>query len=74
MNEEEIEDYRRVARREGLTLSEWARSALRKARRSLSGPTPERKIAALDRALTCGHPTSDIGEMLASIEDGRGLR
>ena len=34
----------------------------------------ERRLRALDRALTCNHPTADIEEMLADIERGRDLR
>lgn len=31
----------------------------------------ERRLRALDRALTCNHPTADIEQMLADIERGR---
>ena len=74
MKDEEIEQIRRSAEREGLTVSEWARRALRRAQRRQAVPTPVRKTKALDRALKCGHPTGDIEEILASIERGRGLR
>ncbi len=74
MREGEIEDLRRAAEREGLTLSEWVRIVLRNARRNPSDPTPAQKIAALDRALRLGHPTADMDEMLADIENGRDLR
>ena len=72
--EEEAEQLRRCAEREGLSLSEWARRALRHARRNQRGPTPARKLKALDRALGCGHPTGDMDSVLADIERGRGLR
>lgn len=72
--DEEHERLRKAAAREGLTLSEWARRVLERAREGQKGPTPSRKIAALDRALKCGHPTADIDEMLAEIEKGRDLR
>lgn len=74
MKEKEIERLRRCAQRGGLTLSEWARQALERARRDQEGPTPEQKRNALDRALQCGHPTGDLDEVLADIERGRGLR
>jgi hypothetical protein len=61
MKDKEIERLRACAARDGLTLSEWARRALEKAR-------------ALEQALKCGHPTGDIEEVLADIERGRGLR
>ena len=36
-----------------------------RARESQGGPTRDRKLAALDRALACGHPTADVKDMLA---------
>ena len=55
----------------GLSTSKWAMQASRRARSI--GPV-ERRLQALDRALECDHPTSDIVEMLADIERGRDLR
>ena len=73
MPDEEIEELRRSAEREGMTLSEWARIALRRAQRSQKGPTADDKLKAVERALECGHPTGDIHEILAGIEKGRDL-
>ena len=74
MDEAEVASLRRVARRAGLTLSEWARRALRAARDTQAGPSPASRLEALERALRCDHPTGDIDEMLADIERGRDLR
>lgn len=74
MDEEEAERYRRCARAEGLTLSEWVRRALRRAGARRRGPSPERRLEALERALACGHPTGDIDDLLSDIERGRALR
>ena len=74
MSDAEAAALRQVARLAGLTLSEWARRALRAARDTQAGPSPHNRLDALDRALSCNHPTSDIGEMLADIERGRDLR
>ncbi len=74
MDDAEFERLRRCAEREGLTLSDWARRAFEQARQRQTGPTPEQKLAAIDRALTCRYPTGDIEEMLTEIERGRGLR
>jgi hypothetical protein len=74
VSEDEARQLRKSARRAGLTLSEWARRALRRAQRAQLAATPEQKVRALARALACGHPTADIGGMLAEIETGRDLR
>jgi hypothetical protein len=70
----EAASLRQAARRAGLTLSEWARRALRAARDAEAGPSRTTRLDALDRALACNHPTGNIAEMLADIERGRDLR
>jgi len=74
VTDEEAEQLRRCAEREGMTLSEWARRALEHAQKNQPGPTRERKLEVLEKALQCGHPTSPIDEMLSDIERGRDLR
>ena len=74
VSEQEMISLRQAARRTGLTVSEWARQALRRARDEQAGPTAESRLRALERALACNHPTGDIDEMLADIERGRDLR
>jgi len=73
VSDREAEEVRQAASRSGLSLSEWARLALRQARDRQLGPTPEQKLCALDRALACGYPVSDIEEMLSEVEAGRDL-
>ncbi len=72
--EREAEEYRQAAEQTGLSFSEWARRALRRARQSQAGRGPDDKLHALDRALGCGHPTGDVDTLLADIERGRDLR
>lgn len=74
MSDAEAASLRDAARRGGLTLSEWARRALRAAHDAQAGPSSSSRLDALDRALACNHPTGDISEMLADIERGRDLR
>lgn len=71
MGEEELEEIRRHARREGMTVSEWVRQALRSARRSPSSE-PERRMAAVRAAARHEFPTGNIDDMLAEIERGYG--
>ena len=72
--DDEAEQLRRCAEREGMTLSEWARRALKRAQKSQLGPTQEGKLDALEKALRCSYPTAPIEEMLSDIEHGRDLR
>ena len=74
ISDAEASALREAASRAGLSASEWARRALRAARDAQTDPSPSRRLDALDRALTCNHPTGDIGEMLADIERGHDLR
>jgi hypothetical protein len=74
VSDDEAEELRQMALQEGLTLSEWARRALRRAQQTQGGPTPEQKRRAVHRALTCGHEVADMGDLLSEIERGRGLR
>lgn len=77
MDEAELDAYRRCAKREGKTLSEWVRDVLRRAKRARREPSPEEKLAALDRALELGDPTANLEEMLEEmleeILEDRGL-
>lgn len=72
MREEELEEIRRHARREGMTVSEWVRQTLRSARRSSSSEAPEPRLAAVRAAARHEFPTGDIDDMLAEIERGYG--
>jgi hypothetical protein len=74
VQDEEARELRRCAKREGLSLSDWVRRALRRARREQTGPTARQRLAALNTALQCNHPTGEIDEILSDIERGRDLR
>lgn len=74
VDETEALRFERSARREGLTLSEWGRRAMRDAERRGKAPTADAKLRAIERALQHGFPTGDISSMLAEIEAGRDLR
>ncbi|MBZ5594296.1 MAG: antitoxin [Acidobacteriia bacterium] len=66
----EMEDIRRIARREHISVGEWARRALRSARSSLASGDPERKLKLLREAAKYSFPTGDIDQMSAEIERG----
>ncbi|MGH2829470.1 MAG: plasmid mobilization protein [Steroidobacteraceae bacterium] len=70
LSEQELEVIREDARRHGVTVSEWVRSALRGARRGSSDTDPARKLAAVRAAGRHSFPTGDIEQMLHEIERG----
>lgn len=74
MEEAELERYRRQAELRGMSLSEWVRRALARVAEEEARTSPEVRVEALERALTCNHPTGEMDELLADIERGRDLR
>jgi hypothetical protein len=70
VQEAELREIRRAARRQGMTLSEWVRRSLREARRTLPARDPGLKLAVLRAALEHSAPAPDIEQMLAEIETG----
>ncbi len=70
MDEAEVRDYRRLAKRDGLTLAEWVRQKLRQAKREEPSVTAEKKLAAIRAATIHAFPTADIDQMLDEIEVG----
>ncbi len=72
LEESELRELRRLARRSSTTVAEWVRRALRAARRSEPAKDAERKLAAVRAAARHPFPTADIDRMLAEIEQGRG--
>ena len=72
MDERELRDIRRAARRERTTVAEWVRRALRRARQRQPQVDPHKKLAVVRVASQHGFPTADIDTMLAEIEAGYG--
>jgi hypothetical protein len=70
VEESELREIQRAARRERLTVAEWVRQALREVRRQRPQSSLERKRAVLRRAFENAAPTADIDQMLAEIERG----
>jgi hypothetical protein len=66
----EMDEIRRMARREHIAVGEWVRRALRLARSGQSVGDPERKLKAIRKAATYSFPTADIQQMLDEIERG----
>jgi transposase-like protein len=70
LDESELSDIRKTARRHKLTTAAWVRQALRTARRAEPGSDPKKKLAVVRAAARHSYPTADIDRMLAEIEQG----
>lgn len=72
LDEEEYLDIQGVARRQRMTVAEWVRQALRRARDEQPGSV-EAKLRAIADASRHEFPTADIEVMLGEIEAGQRL-
>ena len=72
LDEEEFLEIQAVARGQRLTVAEWVRQALRKARKAGYG-TADAKLRAIAEASRHEFPTTNIDSMLREIEEGRKL-
>jgi len=70
LEDDEFAEIRRVAKRHRMTVAEWVRQALRRARRDEPATDPKKKLAAVREAARGEYPTADIEQMLAEIESG----
>jgi hypothetical protein len=68
--DQEMSDIQRLAKREGLTVGEWVRRALRQARAGRPAIEPEAKLKSVRRAVKYSFPTADVEQMLGEIERG----
>ncbi len=67
---DELDEIRRVAAAQGMTVSAWARHALRQALRDADHGARARRIAAVRAAARYDFPTGDTGMLLEEIERG----
>lgn len=68
LEDDEIAEIRRVAKRHHMTVAEWVRQALRAARRDEPRTDARKKLAVIREAAAGSYPTADIGQMLSEIE------
>ncbi len=69
LDDEEYVEIQRAAQRHRMTMSEWVRQSLRKAKNDDAGRV-EAKLRAIARASRLNHPTAEIDVMLREIESG----
>jgi transposase-like protein len=70
LDEAELREIRRIAKRHDMTVAEWVRQALRDARRREPAREPARKLDVVRAAAEHAFPAPDIEEMLAEVERG----
>ncbi|HEY7471067.1 MAG TPA: ribbon-helix-helix protein, CopG family [Gemmatimonadota bacterium] len=70
LDDEEYGEIQRTARRQRMSVSEWVRQALRRARRSEPAIEAGRKLEGIRSAFEHEFPTADIEQMLEEIERG----
>jgi hypothetical protein len=70
LGEEEYREIQRLARRHRMTVSEWVRQSLRRARRDEPIKDASRKLDVVRSAAVHEYPVADIEEMLEEIERG----
>ena len=69
LSEDEYKEYQEIARSQGISLSEWARRALRQTR--FDQMAIDTKLRTIETASRHSYPTADIDDMLREIEAGR---
>lgn len=72
LDDEELAEIQRLARRRHQTTAAWVREALRAARDTAGFPETGRKLRAIREAAAHTYPSGDIEDMLEEI--GRGYR
>lgn len=70
LDDEEFREIKRAARRHRMTVSEWVRRSLRRARSEEPSVEAGRKLQAIRAASRHRFPAADIDEMLNEIERG----
>ncbi len=72
-DDEELDEIRRFAARQRMTVAEWVRQALRAAREGVAVTEPSRKLLAVrEAAARYSFPVSDIETINAEIARGYG--
>ncbi len=70
LDDSEYRDLMKTARKQGMSVSEWVRQAIRTVRRREPIQDIGPKLSAVREAARHSYPTADIDVMLADIERG----
>ena len=71
LDERELREIQRIARRQRITVADWVRQALRTAKRREPTGDAARKLDAIRAATRHAFPSGPIEELLRDIERGR---
>ena len=70
LDDGEMREIQRIARRYRMTVAEWVRQALRAARRQGPGTDARKKLEIVRAAAQHSFPIGDMQQILAEIERG----
>lgn len=70
LDDHEMREIQRIAKRQKLTVAEWVRQALRAARRQEPGADARKKIEAVRASARHSFPSGEIEHILTEIEQG----
>jgi hypothetical protein len=70
LDDAELAEIQKAARRQRMTTAEWVRQALRAARRVQPRGEAKKKLDVVRAATRHAFPTADIDQMLQEIERG----
>lgn len=70
LDDEELAEIRRTAKREQMTVAAWVRQVLREARSRKPEREAHEKLEAIRRAAEHEFPTGEIDQVLTEIEHG----
>jgi len=70
LDDDDLREIQRLARRQHLTTAEWVRRSLQAAREADGGSDLGQKLAAIRAAAVHAFPAPDVDVMLADIERG----
>ena len=73
LDDAELMEIQRTARRARLTTAAWVREALRAARRAAPTGDARKKLQVVRAATQHSFPTADMDDMLEQIERGYGV-
>lgn len=72
LDEKELREIQRIARRQRLTVADWVRQALRAAKRREPTGDAARKLKAIRSAARHAFPTGPVEDMIRDIDRGYG--